>query len=184
MEEGESTESRASAAGFTLIELMVTVAIIGVLALLATVGYARWARSAKTAEATSMISAIKGAQETYRAEALRYLNVSGGDLGKHFPTSDPSDKKVAWDVSACTDDVCKGFRVLGVHADSQVYYRYSTIAGAADGATRTIDGRSYPAANDPWFVVKAQGDLDANGKRSSYWSSSFDNTVTSKDPDE
>jgi prepilin-type N-terminal cleavage/methylation domain-containing protein len=172
-------------AGFTLVELMITVAIVGVLAVLATVGYARWTRTAKTGEATSMIAAIKGAQESYRAEALRYLDVSKGDLNATFPTSAPTDQKAAWDPKACKGTtVCDNFAILNVQADSAVYYRYSSIAGAPDGAVRTIDGHTFPAANDPWYVVKAKGNLNNDSKFGYFWSSSFDGTIWSKDADE
>ncbi len=172
-------------AGFTLVELMITVAIIGVLALLATVGYARWTRTAKTAEATAMLAAIKGAQETYRAEALRYLDVSGGNIDAHYPLSAPKDAKEPWNPRACAGTpICANFLTLNVQAESAVYYRYSVIAGAADGASRTIDGRALPPANDPWFLAKARGDLNGDGKPSMFWTSSFDSLVWSKDPDE
>lgn len=176
---------RNAAAGFTLVELMITVAIVAVLALLATVGYARWTRTAKTAEATSMISAIKGAQESYRAESLRYLDVSGGNIDTYFPLATPSDQKVAWNPVSCAGTaVCDNYKVLNVQAETAVYYRYSTIAGAADGTARTIDGHTFPAANDPWYVVKARGDLNNNGQYGFFWSSSWDSSVWSKNPDE
>ncbi|MGZ3473463.1 MAG: type IV pilin protein [Polyangiales bacterium] len=183
MTSGRKRTSRA--AGFTLVELMITVAIVGVLAVLATVGYARWTRTAKTGEATSMIAGIKGAQESYRAEALRYLDVSGGNIDNYYPQAAPTDQKAPWNPKACAGTaVCDNFRILNVQADSNVYYRYSTIAGPPDGAVRTVDGHTYPAANDPWYVVKARGDLNNNGKIGQFWSSSFDGTIWSKDSDE
>lgn len=171
-------------AGFTLVELMITVAIIGVLALLATVGYARWLRTSKTAEATSMLGAIKGAQETFRAEYLRYLDVSAGSLDAMYPTSTPTDSKVAWNPAACAGTpVCNGFMQLNVHADSQVYYRYSTVAFPATGAPAAVDGRTFSTmANDPWFVARARGDLNGDGVMSSYWTSSFSTTIVSEKP--
>ncbi|MBI2389722.1 MAG: prepilin-type N-terminal cleavage/methylation domain-containing protein [Deltaproteobacteria bacterium] len=172
-------------AGFTLVELMITVAIIGVLALLATVGYARFIRTSKTAEATSMLGAIKGAQETYRAEYLRYLDVSAGSLDNFYPAGVPSDSKVAWNPAACAGTpVCNGFMQLNVHADSAVYYRYSTVAEAATGAVVTRDGRTFGVANDPWFIARARGDLNGDGVVSSYWTSSFSTTILSEKPDE
>ena len=171
--------------GFTLVELMITVAIIGVLALLAVVGYARWTRSAKTVEATAMLGAIKSAQETYRAETLRYLDVSSGSIDTFYPTSAPNDQRVVWNPAGCAvTSICDRFRQLSVQAESQVYYRYSAISGAADGSVKTIDGKTFPAANDPWFVAKARGDLNNNGTLGYYWTSSWDSIIWNKNPDE
>ncbi len=173
-----------SETGFTLVELMITVAIIGVLALLATVGYARWARAAKAAEATAMLGSIKGSQETYRGESLRYLDVSVGNIDTHYPTTPPSSNKEIWNPAACSAAVCLGFRTLNIQADGAVYYRYSAVAGAPTGAAPNVGGRAFPVANDPWFVAKAVGNLNDDQKQSQFWISSFESTVTSVDSDE
>ena len=169
--------------GFTLVELMITVAIIAVLAVLAGVGYVRFIRTAKTGEAAQMIANIKGAQETYRAETLRYLDASGGNLDVYYPVELPKLGKVGWDTSGCTADPCKSFRILNVKADGMVVYRYSTIAGAGDGTAKTIDGIAF-TANEPWYIVKARGDTNQDGIDGLYWSSSFRNYIWSKNPDE
>ncbi len=178
--------------GFTLIELMITVAIIAVLAILAGVGYARWIRTSKTGEATAMLSAIKGAEESFKAETYKYLDVSGTPGGSsmpaYYPTSAPNDQRTTWNPAACAGTtVCTNFQKLNISADNTsagVYYRYGVTAGAATGATFTFDGRGYPAANDPWFVAKAIGDLNNDGVQSQYWTSSMDSTVWSLKPDE
>jgi type IV pilus assembly protein PilA len=170
--------------GFTLVELMITVAIIGVLAVLAVVGYARWTRHAKTAEATSMIAAIKGQQETYRAETLKYLNCGG--LTTHYPSGAPSDKKQPVNLASCGGDaVCAAFRKLNVQFDSNVYYVYSCVAGSADGtAVKGNAGRVYGTANDVWNIARAVGDLNGDGNQSTYESSSFDSPVWATNDDE
>src|SRR6187455_784174 len=71
--------------GVTLIELVIVVAMVGILATLATVGYRRYLSSAKTGEATAMIGSIKSAQEAFKSETFRYLDVSLGDLDVPYP---------------------------------------------------------------------------------------------------
>jgi prepilin-type N-terminal cleavage/methylation domain-containing protein len=178
--------------GFTLIELMITVAIIAVLALLAGVGYARWIRTSKTGEATAMLSAIKGAEESYKAETYKYLDVSGTPGGTSvaafYPTSAPNDQRETWNPTACAATaICANFVRLNISADNTsagVYYRYGVTAGPATGTSFIFDGRQYPVANDPWFVVKAKGDLNNDGVQSQYWTSSMDSNVWSLKPDE
>lgn len=182
--------------GFTLVELMITVAIIAVLAILAGVGYARWIRTSKTGEATAMLAAIKGAEEGFRAETYRYLDVSAcgtcttlpdTNTAYYFPSSLPTDQRTGWNLTGCATAVCNGFRQLSISADNTsagVYYRYAVAAGAAPNTNFTFDGRAYPTTYDPWFVAKAMGDLNNDGVRSFYWTSSMDSTVWSSKPDE
>jgi hypothetical protein len=132
-----------------------------------------------------MLGAIKSAQEVFRAERLRYADVSGGNLDAYYPTSAPTDSKISWNPAGClATPICAAFLQLNVQAESLVYYRYSTIAGAATGAPITYDGRTTPPANDPWFIAKARGDLNNDSVFSFYWITSFDTTITKVNPDE
>jgi prepilin-type N-terminal cleavage/methylation domain-containing protein len=176
--------------GFTLIELMMTVAIIAVLSALAIFGYSRYVRSSKTAEAGQMIASIKGAQDTYRAETLKYLDCTNGGmtLATTYPGGAPSDQKQAFDLNSCGGNmVCAAFKKLNVSSSGPVYFVYSCEAGPADGSTVTSSGlvsHTYGTANDVWMVVRAVGDLNHDGNTSQYESSSFDSTVWSINGDE
>jgi len=174
--------------GFTLVELMITVAIVAVLSLLAMVGYSRWTRSAKTAEATSMIGSIKGQQDTYRAETLRYLDCTNGgmSLTTTYPAGAPTDQKQTFDLTACGGNlVCQSFRKLNVQSSGPVYYVYSCEAGPADSSTVTgFGGHSYGTANDVWVIVRAVGNLNNDSVTSMYESSSLDSNIWSVNPDE
>ena len=185
--------------GFTLVELMITVAIVAVLAILAMVGYSRWIKSAKTAEATSVVSSIKGQQDTYRAETLRYLNCltnstaagTGANLGSPgggptYPAGAPTGQKRPFNLTACGGDlVCASFRKLNVQADANVYYAYSCVAGPADNTAVTgYNAHAYGNASDVWAIIRAVGDLDGNGQYSVYESSTFDSTIWSVNGDE
>lgn len=185
----EAFTGSKSERGFTLVELMITVAIVAVLALLALVGYSRWSRSSKTAEAGAMIGSIKGQEETYRAETLRYLDCTNGGLtlATTYPAAAPSDKKQTFDVLNCGGNVvCLSFQRLHVTGNGPVYYDYSCAAGPADGTAVTgFKGHVYAAsATDVWVIVRAIGDLDNNGTQSTYESSSFDSTIWNVNPDE
>lgn len=148
--------------GFTLGELMAVVAIVGVLATVALVGYRRYISSARSTEAAWMINGIRSAQESYRAETLMYLNVSGS-LDSYYPMTTPSAKKYAW--GGGNDAIADRWRILNVTTDGPVMFGYATIAGGpgevtASGLAITAD---IPDATEPWYIIQAKGDVDGNG---------------------
>ena len=83
-----SQSHRSSQRGFTLIELLTVVAIVGILSTLGLVAYRKFITSSKTSEAIYMVGAIRAAEESYRAETLRYLDVSAG-FSKLYPNTTP-----------------------------------------------------------------------------------------------
>lgn len=157
---------------------MGVVAIVGILATLSVYGVRKYIQASKSSEAIQMIGAIKAGQEAYRAETFRYLDVSGANsLSVFYPMSTPSNKAYAWgDTSS---DPGKNYQTLGVSADAPVYLAYACTAGDGSNpipaAGVALSGGTWPTSSNgaPWYVVKAVGDLDNDGVKSTYLSSSF-----------
>jgi type IV pilus assembly protein PilA len=153
-----------------LVELMAVVAIVAVLAGLSVYGVRKYILAAKTSEATEMIGAIKTAQEQYRAETFIYKDISGkgslDDYGTFYPsTTVLKRQKMAW--GGGTDEIANGWRELGVAAAAPVLYIYGCAAGPGSVAPAApgIPIANYPTAatGQPWYLIKAVGDLDGNG---------------------
>ncbi len=169
--------NRKAARGFTLAELMAVVVIVGILAALAIVGFRRYLLAAKSGEALQMIGAIRAAEESYRAEALVYMNVSN-DLSLLFPMTTPTDKKWGWGGDA--NGLGANWRVLNVNPDGPVIYGYAVVAGGPGSVTATGIGLTNPfpaTANEPWYIVQATGDVDNNTVTSVFVSSSFSSEI-------
>ncbi len=167
--------------GFTLVELMVVVAMVGILATLAVYGVKKYLNSSKSSEAIQMIGSIKAAQESYRSETFNYLDLSGGThaitaLTSFYPTSSPSNKAVQWGDTS--NALGLAWQTLGVTADAPVRFTYGCAANV-NGPVAAVPGEMTAVANwpstsaQPWYVVRAVGDLDADGTHSNFLSSSF-----------
>jgi prepilin-type N-terminal cleavage/methylation domain-containing protein len=172
---------RERARAFTLIELMAVVAIVSVLALVGLVGYRRFITSARTTEAVQMVGSIRAAEESFRAETLTYLDVSGGhNLATPFPAEHPGKFKTAWPtpaVSGCTGDtLCGRWMQLGAKPDAPVVYGYAVAAGGVSDALPVpaiANPPAWPAITEPWYVILATGDIDGDGTNSHVLGSSF-----------
>jgi type IV pilus assembly protein PilA len=165
-----SLHTRARVRGFTLVELMVVVAIVAILGGLAVYGVRKYILAAKSSEATEMIGAIKAAQEQYRAETFTYKDISMlgalSDYGTFYPsTTVLKRQKMAW--GGGNDDIANGWRELGVQAAAPVMYIYGCAAGPGSVAPAApgITIGNYPAAatGQPWYLIKAVGDLNGDG---------------------
>lgn len=148
--------SRKTNAGFTLVELAIVVAIVGVLAVIAVVGYRKLILSSKLSEAQQTISAIRIAEEDYRAERGLYA-----DIGSNFcPSDGTQQKKWAWDPG------CNGgtntWNLLPVHVDGPVQFGYRVSAGPRNVADPFSTGVDFSNADKtvPWYVIQARADLN------------------------
>lgn len=162
---------------FTLIEAMIVVAVVGILSLIAIVSYRKWTRTAYLAEAHDMLSNIRAAEESFRAENGTYLNVSSGldtNAGAApihgYPSATPGSFKTAWGGPCATCTTTSAWSALNVESKAPVAFDYEVVAAnqATDGTVPTsitVDGTaiavtppSYPA-----YAAEAVGDIDGNG---------------------
>lgn len=168
---------KTRARGVTLIELVIVVAMVGVLAALATVGYRRYISSAKTGEATQMLGNIKAAQEAFKAETFRYLDVSP-DLETFYPQDDREigTDKYAWEGGK-PSSVGTNFQTLGVNSTGPVLFGYACVAGGASAGLPSLPlGFTTPVWPDPggpWYVAVAKGNVDGDEVVSGFFTSSL-----------
>ena len=176
--------AKTKARGVTLIELVIVVAMVSILATLATVGYRRYILSAKTGEATQMIGSIKSAQEAFKSETFRYLDVSPA-LDTPYPQGDLAEvgtKKFSWEDGDPASSR-KNLKTLGVSSTDPVYYGYASVAGSASQQLPDLPlDFAQPDWSDPggpWYLVVAMADLDGDGTYGAYASSSFTAQIAS-----
>jgi type IV pilus assembly protein PilA len=175
--------------GFTLVELLVVITMVGILAALAMVGYRKYMASAQASEASSMIQGIRGGQEAYRAETLVYLQCSTA-LTDYYPKA-PDDKKRSW-AGLDSNTTWQCWRKLGVLADSPVRFGYAVMAGMAGDTVPSPAGYASPPApwppalfsREPWYVVQAAGDRDADGIQALFFAGSHTGEIYSENDTE
>lgn len=161
--------------GVTLVELLAVVAIVGILAVLAVVGYQRYYRSATTGQTRDMLVHIATGQHKYYSETRGYLRCSDDyGNGELYPMLPNGKKHLFHNPGHLAYDCWKLFRV---DADAATYASFITIAdvpGSAISAPPTKQAFGYTSKPDqPWFIVYAAADQDADGNREQMYTSSF-----------
>ncbi len=160
---------RSLQAGFTLIELMIVVVIIGVLSVLAVTGYRRYTFAARNAEADGFLLAVKGAQESYYQAFGQYCGTRSADQGR-WPAEVPFDMKANWDAPPDNN----AWADLGIKSPGRVWFQYVVTAGKGNAPVplnRIVEG------NKDWFIARAHGNFDGEGRLSTFEISSERNDV-------
>ena len=134
----ETMRIRKEKKGFSLVELMIVVAIIAILAAIAIPSFMRFAMKSKTSEATGNLSAIRTAEESYRAEEDTYTACAGNPSG--WTGGDGAATPDAWDAGV------QEWEDIGFAPDGNVRYQYEVTIGDTDEMT-----------------ILAEGDLDEDG---------------------
>ena len=131
--------------GFSLVELMIVVAIMAILAAIAIPSFLRFSMKSKTSEATGNLSAIRTAQESYKAENDVYLACA---VTPAIMTGAGASTPRAWVTGTA-------FETTGFEPDGNVRYSYTVTAGSVN-----------PIATA--FAGSATGDLDEDGTSAVY----------------
>jgi prepilin-type N-terminal cleavage/methylation domain-containing protein len=148
--------------GFTLTELMIVVALVGTLAAIGVASFRRELDASKSSEAAAVIQAIRAAQETYRAENQRYLDVSGS-AERWYPVSSFDDRRHPW-INEDHEDYTTGWKRLAAPVTQPVTFRYVVRAGMPGTNFPTLPvAVNLGTAVDPWYVIRARADANENG---------------------
>ena len=164
---------RRSARAFTLVELLVVVAIVGVLSTIGITLFRQHVSSGRSIEAFGMLQSIAAAQERWRAESQRYLDVSAS-LTSYYPVSTPSRSMNAWENTGHAD--AARWHRLNVTNSGAVQCVYTTVAGNAGTDPNDEDSPvtlpTFGVQNEPWYLIHAKADLDGDSVFSLYMRSS------------
>jgi Tfp pilus assembly protein PilE len=163
---------------------MIVVAIVGVLAVLAVVAYRRWIMSAYLTEAHEMVSHIRSAEESFKAENGGYWNVSNGlGTGYDYPAATPGAFKTQWGAPCSVCVSPNAWMRLSVQVDAPVLYGFSVIAdngGTATPPAILVNGSPQTInqlKGSPWYVIEADGDPKGTGQFTQIFATNGNNEI-------
>jgi type II secretory pathway pseudopilin PulG len=151
---------------------MVVVVIVGILASIGVASFRGQVFGSKATEAFSMVQSIRAAEERWKAENLRYLNVS--TPGNWYPAK-PVDrtKRSFFNSGTCSpsptpSDDCR-WKLLNPTVPGPVQFGYLVNAGAPSEPMTVLDNDAKPASwagwsanGDHWYVIQAIADADGD----------------------
>jgi prepilin-type N-terminal cleavage/methylation domain-containing protein len=154
---------RQQSAGFTLVELMTVVAITGILAAVGVTLIRGHLNVAKANRALAGITAIRSAEEAFRAENGTYLDCSG-TAKKWYPMLEPGKVKYEWHQTGHIDGA--RWALLPVTNTSPTQYGFLLNAGTPNTAYPTsFETAKAPALTpspEPWYIIQVKGDIDGD----------------------
>lgn len=179
---------RTTSRGFTLVELLAVVTITGILAMVGVSVFGRYVTSSKSAEATSVIQAIRAAEEAYIAENHVYMNASANGGGAlWFPNTTPNRMRYDWRVPAANHLDAANWQQLAPAVNRTVQYGYLVNAGVAGVALPDLQLTSKPVIAVPvqdWYVIQAKGDTNGDGVAALYATTSMTGEIYSENEGE
>jgi prepilin-type N-terminal cleavage/methylation domain-containing protein len=188
----KTTSVRVGNRGFTLVELMVVVVIVGILSTIGVSVFRKQSFGSKSAEAMAMIQSIRAAEERWKAENLRYLNVSPNNSA-YYPVKPTgaagAQKRNFYQAGSCapnptpTEDCL--WKLLGPSVPGPVQFGYNVMAGGPGPmAQPELAMPKLPDNPDHWYVIQACADADGDGRYARFAATSLNGEVGSENEGE